>query len=135
MRAAVSICLIHLMQAVVEKASIDELYIDVTSMVEAELRSSAGGDRPGDGPGGTAGFGWGGIVVNGPLRVDSEFEQRLSVGAMIACRLRGAVREQLGEPRRCCVLFRILSTIQEHSTSWCHACMLVQKLDHVSDEI
>lgn len=40
---------------------------------------------------------WGGVVVDGPLRVDSEFERRLSVGAMIACRLRGAVREQLGE--------------------------------------
>lgn len=94
-----------------EKASIDEVYIDVTSMVEAELRLSGGGDAPGErgaaaaGPsgddgahaGGTAGFGWGGIVVDGPLRTDSEFERRLSVGAMIACRLRGAVHEQLGE--------------------------------------
>jgi hypothetical protein len=35
-------------------------------------------------------------VIDGPLRTASEFERRLSVGAMIACRLRGAVREQLG---------------------------------------
>lgn len=40
-------------------------------------------------------------MVNGPLRTDSEFERRLSVGAMIACRLRGAVREQLGAPGIC----------------------------------
>jgi hypothetical protein len=42
------------------------------------------------------GAGWGGVVIDGPLRTASEFERRLSVGAMIACRLRGAVREQLG---------------------------------------
>jgi hypothetical protein len=38
----------------------------------------------------------GGVIIDGPLRVDNEFERRLSVGAMIACRLRGAVRERLG---------------------------------------
>ncbi len=84
-------------QATAEKASIDEIYLDVTGMVEAELRASAplGG---GPAPSATAGFGWGGVVIDGPLRVDNEFERRLSVGAMIACRLRGAVREQLGAP-------------------------------------
>lgn len=45
-------------------------------------------------------FSWGGIVLGGgPLDVGSEFERRLSIGANIACRLRGAVRDQLGEPR------------------------------------
>jgi hypothetical protein len=43
-------------------------------------------------------FSWGSIVLGGgPLNVGSEFERRLSIGANIACRLRGAVREQLGE--------------------------------------
>ena len=84
-------------QATAEKASIDEIYLDVTGMVEAELQASTplGG---GPAPSATAGFGWGGVVIDGPLRVDNEFERRLSVGAMIACRLRGAVREQLGAP-------------------------------------
>lgn len=65
-------CVAHLsniirhLQAPVEKASIDEVYIDVTSMVEAELKSMAGGNAaPGaagtgdaaDDAGGTAGFG------------------------------------------------------------------------------
>ena len=44
-------------------------------------------------------FAWGSIVLGGmPLAVDSEFDRRLSVGAAIACRLRGAVFEKLGEP-------------------------------------
>ncbi len=43
-------------------------------------------------------FAWGSIVLGGgPLDVGSEFERRLSIGANIACRLRGAVREQLGD--------------------------------------
>ncbi len=83
------------MQAIAEKASIDEIYLDVTAMVEEELRSAAPPNGGGP-PGATAGFWWGGVVIDGPLRVDCEFERRLSVGAMIACRLRGAVREQLG---------------------------------------
>lgn len=41
-------------------------------------------------------FAWGSIVLGGPLDVSSEFERRLSVGAAIACRLRGAIRDQLG---------------------------------------
>ena len=40
-------------------------------------------------------FGWGSIVLGGQLQ-DNEFERRLAVGAAIGCRLRGAVREQLG---------------------------------------
>ena len=44
-------------------------------------------------------FSWGSIVEGGPLQ-DNEFERRLAVGANIACRLRGAVRETLGAYRR-----------------------------------
>ena len=50
-------------------------------------------------------FAWGGIVLGGPLDVGSEFERRLSVGAAIACRLRGAIREQLGEGGAPSVIF------------------------------
>ncbi len=50
-------------------------------------------------PGAGAAFSWGSIVEGGPLQ-DNEFERRLAIGANIACRLRGAVREQLGEGRR-----------------------------------
>ncbi|KAK9901261.1 hypothetical protein WJX75_003106 [Coccomyxa subellipsoidea] len=98
-------------QAVIEKASIDEVYMDVTTMVEKELRERAQADTcreaETEGEGGAhdweAGgspvdaFSWGSIVLGGgPLNVGSEFERRLSIGANIACRLRGAVREQLG---------------------------------------
>lgn len=41
-------------------------------------------------------FAWGSIVEGGPLDTDSEYDRRLSAGAAIACRLRGAVREKLG---------------------------------------
>jgi hypothetical protein len=47
-------------------------------------------------------FAWGSIVLGGPLDVSSEFERRLSVGAAIACRLRGAIRDQLGAPACTC---------------------------------
>ncbi|CAL8471021.1 g10563 [Coccomyxa elongata] len=97
-------------QAIIEKASIDEVYMDVTTMVEKELRERAQADsckNPEAGEGGAhdweAGgspvdaFAWGSIVLGGgPLDVGSEFERRLSIGANIACRLRGAIREQLG---------------------------------------
>jgi hypothetical protein len=43
-------------------------------------------------------FGWGSIVLGGPLDPGDEWERRLAVGAQIACRLRGAVRQQLGAP-------------------------------------
>ena len=42
-------------------------------------------------------FAWGSVVPEGPLQLDSEFERRLATGACIACRLRGAVRQELGE--------------------------------------
>ena len=45
--------------------------------------------------GGAHTFSWGSIVEGGPLQ-DNEFERRLAVGANVACRLRGAVREKLG---------------------------------------
>ena len=31
------------------------------------------------------------------LDISSEFDRRLSIGASIACRLRGAIRQQLGD--------------------------------------
>lgn len=105
--------------SVIEKASIDEVYIDVTSMVDAELEAQHGtargagygrqgadtclGDeeseladrdrnigRPEDA------FSWGSVVPGGPLDPGSEFDVRLACGAGIACRLRGAIRDELG---------------------------------------
>ena len=68
----------------------------------AEAGSSA--RKPGlrDGTEGLQGFAWGSVVVGGPLDEGSEFDRRLACGAAIACRLRGAVREQLGECTRTC---------------------------------
>ncbi|KAK9864470.1 hypothetical protein WJX84_003099 [Apatococcus fuscideae] len=90
-------------KAVIEKASIDEVYIDVTALVDEELQERAAAEgggprRPGlrDGTEGLHGFAWGSVVVGGPLDEGSEVDQRLACGAAIACRLRGAVREQLG---------------------------------------
>ena len=37
-------------------------------------------------------------MEGGPLDTESECDRRLSVGASIACRIRGAVWEKLGEP-------------------------------------
>lgn len=42
-------------------------------------------------------FAWGSIVEGGPLDTESELDRRLSVGASISCRVRGAIREKLGE--------------------------------------
>ena len=42
-------------------------------------------------------FAWGSIVLGDQLDISSEFDRRLSIGASIACRLRGAVRQQLGK--------------------------------------
>ena len=89
-------------------------------------------------------FAWGSIVLGGPLDVSSEFERRLSAGAAIACRLRGAIRDQLGEVpdqaldkagthsmhRRCSniLLDKLLCLSQE---PWwpAESCMLVSNLD------
>ncbi len=57
---------------------------------------SAGGPEPPLSPG-LDNFAWGSVVPEGPLQLDSEFERRLATGACIACRLRGAVRQELGE--------------------------------------
>lgn len=43
-------------------------------------------------------FAWGSIVEGGPLDTESEYDRRLSVGAATACRVRGAVRDKLGQP-------------------------------------
>ena len=42
-------------------------------------------------------FAWGSIVLGKQLDISSEFDRRLSIGASIACRLRGAIRKQLGK--------------------------------------
>ncbi|KAL4548520.1 hypothetical protein Ndes2526B_g01087 [Nannochloris sp. 'desiccata'] len=101
--------------SVIEKASIDEVYIDVTAMVDSELQGKynyhkfEGGGvddnkftnhnsdnnknleaSPSDA------FSWGSIVPSGPLNPGSEFDVRLACGAGIACRLRGAILEKLG---------------------------------------
>ncbi|GAB4815874.1 hypothetical protein N2152v2_002920 [Parachlorella kessleri] len=80
-------------QAVIEKASIDEVYCDVTALVDRELQQQADGRVP---PSPVDAFAWGSIVVGGPLDVGSEFERRLAKGAEIACRLRGALLSELG---------------------------------------
>eukprot|EP00891_Asterochloris_glomerata_P006033 jgi/Astpho2/6033/Aster-x1345 len=81
--------------AVIEKASIDEVYIDVTNLGRRRTAGSAGGPEPPLSPG-LDNFAWGSVVPEGPLQLDSEFERRLATGACIACRLRGAVRQELG---------------------------------------
>ena len=63
---------------------------------------SAGGSGPPLSPG-LDNFAWGSVVPEGPLQLDSEFERRLATGACIACRLRGAVRQELGERAMLCV--------------------------------
>ena len=70
-------------------------------MCPAQERAAAEGGGPRrlglrDGTEGLHGFAWGSVVVGGPLDEGSEVDQRLACGAAIACRLRGAVREQLG---------------------------------------
>ena len=69
---------------------------DVTAMVDRELQGQAAGGGSGSGGGTVDAFAWGSIVVVGPLDPSSEFDRRLAVGAGIACRLRGALREQMG---------------------------------------
>lgn len=73
-------------QAVIEKASIDEFYIDATAMVDAALHSEA---VPVVDHADT-------VVVDPPLQIGNEFERRLCMGAAIASRLRGAVFDSLG---------------------------------------
>ncbi|KFM25659.1 N-acetyltransferase eso1 [Auxenochlorella protothecoides] len=74
--------------AVIEKASIDEVYIDVTAEVERALsrHEAHGGLLPEADS----------VVIGGPLNPGSEFERRLGQGAGLAARLRAALFEQLG---------------------------------------
>lgn len=97
----------HAPSAVVEKASIDEVYMDVTALVDAELHAQDEGAGPAgqhhgaggaDAPAGLKAaetFVWGSIVMGPPLDPGSEFDRRLACGAGIACRLRGAILEEL----------------------------------------
>ncbi|DBB00910.1 hypothetical protein WJX77_007765 [Trebouxia sp. C0004] len=85
--------------AIVEKASIDEAYLDVTSIVDVHLRASDGegtllassAQLPAlESPG------CGNHVIGGALDLGSEFESRLAVGGQLACQLRTAVKDKLG---------------------------------------
>jgi DNA polymerase eta len=100
--------------AVIEKASIDEVYIDATALVDAELAAREQGDDGADGAdGGAAGgaddgadadggaaaaaaFAWGSVVPGGPLDPRRPGDRRLAAGAALAARLRGALLGELG---------------------------------------
>lgn len=78
--------------SIIEKASIDEVYVDVTDQVEEDVKhvlSLTNDDT-------SSSFPWGAIVLGGPLQCGSEFDVRLATGAGIACRIRGALLEELG---------------------------------------
>lgn len=78
---------VHLQaQAIIEKASIDEFYIDATALVDAALRDGAqpAVDDPDT------------VILEAPLAIANEFERRLGVGAGIAARIRRAVLDELG---------------------------------------
>lgn len=77
----------------IEKASIDEVYVDVTNQVEEELEHTL---KTGTTEDSVSAFPWGAIVLEGPLESGSEFDVRLATGAGIACRIRGALLEELG---------------------------------------
>lgn len=74
-----------LQQAVIEKASIDEFYIDATALVDALCNEA---DHACDDPDT--------VVVEPPLQIANEFERRLGIGAGIAARIRRAVFDSLG---------------------------------------
>lgn len=74
--------------AVIEKASIDEFYIDVTELVEKNMTLEERHVDP------STVFSWGSIVVE-KLDPGSEFDRRLALGAEISCRVRGAIMRDL----------------------------------------
>ena len=76
-----------------------------------------------DGTEGLHSFAWGSVVVGGPLDEGSEVDQRLACGAAIACRLRGAVREQLGTRPRTTRMSWIMCLV--FSSIGCHSRDLV----------
>jgi DNA polymerase eta len=96
--------------AVIEKASIDEVYIDATAQVDAELAAREQGDDGADDAAGSAAdgadadgggaaaaaFAWGSVVPGGPLDPRRPGDRRLAAGAALACRLRGALERELG---------------------------------------
>ncbi|WPT17959.1 DNA polymerase eta [Picochlorum sp. SENEW3] len=80
----------------IEKASIDEVYIDVTDLVDLEMPKFEA-DRPGRDSEGQPLFSWGSVVYGtGSLDPMNVIEKRLSYGAMIASRLRGAIQTKTG---------------------------------------
>lgn len=76
--------------ATIEKASIDEVYIDVTALVEEELEG-AGGARDGEV------FAWNSVIFGDVRLVATDASAvRLAFGAKIASRVRGAIRTICG---------------------------------------
>jgi len=80
---------------IMEKASIDEVYLDITPMVEHELEMMEASVQQG-GEAATP-FAWGSVVPGTTgLQASSPFDNRLSIGSKISARLRGLVRSELG---------------------------------------
>ncbi len=78
----------------IEKASIDEVYIDATTLVDMELerKNVQTGDSC-DVSGGHGLFSWGSVIYGeNSLDPSSRCDARLACGAMIASRLRGAIQ-------------------------------------------
>ena len=74
----------------VEKASIDEVFVDVTALVDEEVSR---GDSSSEGEV----FTWNSVIVGDvPLLASDASAVRLAVGAKIASRVRGAIRQLCG---------------------------------------
>mmetsp|Transcript_10422 Transcript_10422/g.28432 ORF Transcript_10422/g.28432 Transcript_10422/m.28432 type:complete len:549 (-) Transcript_10422:907-2553(-) len=74
----------------VEKASIDEVFVDVTALVDEEV-NCGGSSKEGEV------FAWNSVVVGDvPLLAADASAVRLAIGAKIASRVRGAIRELCG---------------------------------------
>jgi DNA polymerase eta len=80
--------------AKIEKASIDEVYMDVSKAVSELILQKSFGELSGEGE---HLFSWGSVVYGPePLDPRSETDLRLSLGAMIASRLRGSIHTRCG---------------------------------------
>ena len=78
----------------IEKASIDEVYVDVSKAVSELIQQKSLGEISGEGE---HLFGWGSVVYGPePLDPGSETDLRLSIGAMFASRLRGSIHTRCG---------------------------------------
>eukprot|EP00803_Ostreobium_quekettii_P008583 evm.model.scf_1286.6 EVM.evm.TU.scf_1286.6 scf_1286:35361-41600(-) len=88
-RAILAVFMRDAPRARLEKASIDEAYLDVTAMVEDELKANGGSDD------------WwrdishASVIIGGHLCPDVESDRALTAGASIALALRRAVQQEL----------------------------------------